>query len=257
MPLVDSRPPGIHAFFRPGTPKVLELTWPASLTGRTFTASLGSTALTVSTSVSVMTISATATHTASVLEAVPFTLTEVLSGDDATAIIGTWEPSYAPAAYAVASLSVTTLSASVTVNVLANPQTAASNLVDSVTMISAVTGLSVNAFAIASVTGTAITIPNLSQTVRMNANVALRSSVSNSALALMIIPEGGVINSQVSTAWGANHTDTTIATTIVAEYLLAPNNPGNYQLAVYSFSTATLNVLASAANPCYFAAYTV
>ena len=90
--LLDGRPPGLDALFRPGKTFTFEMPWPAgALAGRTFTATLDAAALTVSTVGDSLVSEATAaqTTTAGVGSHV-FTLVETTGGGSEPIVVGTW-----------------------------------------------------------------------------------------------------------------------------------------------------------------------
>lgn len=93
MTTVDTRPPGIDAFFRPGDTMTVTLTWPAgSLAGRTFTSTLDAASLTVGVVGDVMTISATGAQTAAAAERCAWALTETTGGGSNEILVGRWKP---------------------------------------------------------------------------------------------------------------------------------------------------------------------
>lgn len=120
--LVDARPPGVNVLFLAGNTLEVTFTWPTgSLTGRTFTASLGGVALTVDVVDDAMTVSATAVQTAAVTGTAAFELVETTGGGDDVVISGAWTPSTAPAAVTEAEVTVTESAGSVTVTAQAIP----------------------------------------------------------------------------------------------------------------------------------------
>ena len=116
--LIDARPPGIDAFFRPGNTFTLTLTWPAaSLGSRTFQAALDLASLSLSITGDVMTITASEAQTAAATPLGAFTLTETTGGKTEILIVGRWEPSDGPSATSSSAVTVTTGPASVAVTV--------------------------------------------------------------------------------------------------------------------------------------------
>lgn len=111
---VDTRPEGIDLMFRPGNSFTLELTWPDSLTGRTFTSTVSSQSLSVTYSNTVMTIEMSDTQTDDYEINVPLSWALSESGNEV--IIGTWVPSYNASARNSQSISVRTTAAEIEVN---------------------------------------------------------------------------------------------------------------------------------------------
>jgi hypothetical protein len=92
--LIDGRPGGLDALFRPGNTFAVALTWPAgSLVGRTFTATLDAASLNVAVVGNVMTITVTEAQTAAADERNTFTLTETTGGPTQDLIVGSWKTS--------------------------------------------------------------------------------------------------------------------------------------------------------------------
>ncbi len=93
--LVDARPPGVDAWFRPGNEFTLTLHYPAgSLTGRTFSATLDAAALTVQVveASDLVTVTASAAQTAAVTDTATFVYSET-TGTDQVVLVGKWAPS--------------------------------------------------------------------------------------------------------------------------------------------------------------------
>ncbi len=90
--LLDGRPPGLDAFFRPGKTFTFDMPWTAgALTGRTFEATLDAATLAVAIDGDTMTVTATAAQTTTAgLGAHEFTLTETTGGISEPVIVGTW-----------------------------------------------------------------------------------------------------------------------------------------------------------------------
>lgn len=107
--LIDARPPGLDILYRAGTTLTVELTWPTgSLTGRTFTSTLGVVPLDVSIVGDVMTIEASATITGAFTAGAPWLLLEELGGSDPEPVlVGTWTPSTSPAALQASEIQLT------------------------------------------------------------------------------------------------------------------------------------------------------
>ncbi|MGH6690502.1 MAG: hypothetical protein ACREF4_07475 [Gammaproteobacteria bacterium] len=109
--LLDTRPPGVNASFRPGTTRMVTLEWPAgSLAGRTFTSTLDGVALSLVTVDDTQIITVTDTQTAAHAEgtSVDWLLLEDIGGTDEPVMIGTWTASNRPAATASQALQVVT-----------------------------------------------------------------------------------------------------------------------------------------------------
>jgi hypothetical protein len=116
--LIETLPPGVNHHFRPGNPFAVPFTWPTgSLAGRTFTATLGTTALTVGIAGDIMTISASAAQTAAITAPADWVLTETTGGASTKLAIGIWKPSNNPAAMVSQPYTVVLGGASVTVDV--------------------------------------------------------------------------------------------------------------------------------------------
>lgn len=116
--LIDARPPGLDALYRPGNQFSVAMTWPAgALVGRTFTATLDAASLTVGVVGDVMTVTASEAQTAAAAESAVFTLTETTGGLDQVLIAGTWSPSDRAAASSTVTVTVTDSAASVDVTV--------------------------------------------------------------------------------------------------------------------------------------------
>lgn len=115
---LDTRPSGVDLMFRPGNIFTLELTWPQSLSGRTFVSTLSSQNLSLTYSVSEMTIQVTGTQSDDYEIDTPLDWALSESGDDL--LIGTWVPSFHPSALTLASVSVSNGVQSVTVSYASN-----------------------------------------------------------------------------------------------------------------------------------------
>lgn len=245
--LIDGRPPGLNAYFRPGDPFTIELTWPTGvLSGRTFTASLGSTTLDVSINTDVMTIDATAAQTTATTEPSVMTLTESVVGDDVTILVGTWVPSSGASARSSMSASLSVSAATVDVTVAPVGATAESNLVDEAIVTSSSGALAVNAFAMTAVPNTVVTVPDLDRPVLLWGCGRLAHSVSNSEASLAIAPDaasptgaGGRIGSVFLPSTAAR------ATAHVTGSTLPANSPGDYRLWAHSPTAGNVTVDAS------------
>ena len=114
--LVDVRPSGLDAFFRPGDPFPLVLTWPAgSLAGRTFTSTLGAASLSVSILGDVMTVTASAAQTTAAAAVAAWKLTDTTPAEDVTVLVGRWAGSPNAAGHHEATVVVSDGSAAVQV----------------------------------------------------------------------------------------------------------------------------------------------
>ncbi len=92
--LIDARPAGLNLKYRAGDPLTVVLNWPTgTLTGRTFTATLGAASLAVSILGDVMSITATPAQTAAAAEVEAFELIDTTAVDDVTVIVGRWRAS--------------------------------------------------------------------------------------------------------------------------------------------------------------------
>lgn len=80
MPTLDTRPGALDLLVRPGNAVTLQLTWPSALTGRTFTATVDGTALSVSIVGAVMTIVFSAATTTALTGRPTWKITETTSG---------------------------------------------------------------------------------------------------------------------------------------------------------------------------------
>jgi lysophospholipase L1-like esterase len=121
--LIDGRPPGLDAYYRPGKTFTYDMPWTAGyLAGRTFTATLNAAALAVAVDGDTMTVTATAAQTtAAGLGAQAFTLTETTGGASEPVIVGTWAGSDRAATSATSdTITVAASAATVTVNVAAS-----------------------------------------------------------------------------------------------------------------------------------------
>jgi hypothetical protein len=246
--LVDGRPPGLNAFFRPGDPFTLELTWPTgTLAGRTFTATLGALALDVTINSDVMSIAATAAQTTATTAPVTLILTEAVVGDDVTVIVGTWAPSSSASTYASADVTVTVATAAASVTVASVGATFESNLVDEAIVTTSSGALSVNAFAMSAVPNTVVTVPNLTRPVLFIGRGRLAHSVANSEANLIVAPDAAS-PAAAAGRFGSVFLPTTAAraTAFVSGSSLPANTPGNYRLWVHSPTTGNVTVDASA-----------
>jgi hypothetical protein len=114
---IDARPPGLNCTFRRGTTLTMVLNWPAgALTGRTFTATLNGTSLSLVNAGDAMTITVTAAQTGAVVNGtvLPFVLTET-TGDDQPILTGSWRASDRPNAVTTETVELTLGAAEVTV----------------------------------------------------------------------------------------------------------------------------------------------
>lgn len=121
--LIDGRPAGLDAFFRPGNTFTVTLTWqddagaPVDLDGRTFEAALDAVALAVTVLGDTMTVIVTEAQTAAAAERGVFLLTETTAALDDVLIAGSWGASDGPAARTSAAATVVVGAASVAVTV--------------------------------------------------------------------------------------------------------------------------------------------
>lgn len=125
--LIDGRPAGLDAFFRPGKTFTYDLDWTAGeLTGRSWTATLDAATLDVDVVGDTMTITATAAQTTTAgVGAHDFTLTETTGGGTEAVIVGTWSGSMQARQSASGSVTVAASAATVSVTVaaaLASPE---------------------------------------------------------------------------------------------------------------------------------------
>jgi len=91
--LLDGRPSGLNAFFRPGDAFDFTLSWPAgALDGRTFTATLDDAELAVTADGDDLSISTSAAQTAAASEAT-FRLVETTGGTERAVLVGRWSAS--------------------------------------------------------------------------------------------------------------------------------------------------------------------
>ncbi len=121
--LVDGRPGGLDAMFRPGNTFTCRLTWPAgSLAGRTFVAALDLVVLAVSIIGDVLTVTVTEAQTLAAVLGEPglFTLTETTGGVTEVLLAGRWVASDGPAASTLQDVTVTAGTANVAVTVSAS-----------------------------------------------------------------------------------------------------------------------------------------
>lgn len=118
--LIEGRPPGLDAYFRPGNTFTIDLTWPAGeLDGRSFTATLDAADLDVSIVGDVMTVTASAAQTGAVTSTATFVLTETTGGDDQDVIVGKWAGKSNAATSSNVDVTVTQSAAAVEVTVAA------------------------------------------------------------------------------------------------------------------------------------------
>ncbi len=118
MTLLDARPGGLNAKFRPGDPLTVVLNWPAgALSGRTFTSTLDAASLGVSILGDVMTITATPAQTAAVSGAATWELVDTTPADDATVLVGRWAASESAANRIQATVTVSAATDTVDVTV--------------------------------------------------------------------------------------------------------------------------------------------
>lgn len=116
---LDTRPAGINVPFRPGNEVTIELAWPSdSLSGRTFSAYLGSTALEVSVAGDGMTIVASAALTSAKKSNDTWRLLETTGGATQTLIRGVWKPSDEPRDSSTTTATVVIEDINVTVSVI-------------------------------------------------------------------------------------------------------------------------------------------
>ena len=116
MPLLDGRPPAVDTRFRPGNTFTVTLQWPAgALTGRTFTAALDATSLTVDIVGNNMVVSMTEAQTLAAANVGEFVLTETTGGISDVVITGSWHSSNGPSAGESTVVSVNESSGVVTV----------------------------------------------------------------------------------------------------------------------------------------------
>lgn len=249
MTLIDARPAGLDAFFRPDNGVAVTLAWPeGSLLDRTFVAYIGDVALDVDVDQTgtTMTLSCDAEDVSSVTRPAPFVLSEVLSGIYIDTLIGTWAPSDNPAAVShSSSQTVTVDSHTVEVEVLASPASMPVGILDEAVLTSASSNLSVSAFSGALVPNTIVTVPDVPYPVLLRGHGAMIHSVANSVCALVIVEAGGSITQRLDVGYGYNGTTASNPATAYPEALLDPHSPGEYQLMVYSFQTGTIRVEAS------------
>lgn len=122
--LIDGRPEAVDVLVRPGKAYSLELTWPDSLSGRTFTSTLGGASLTVSIGGDVMTVSATQAQIAALTDTTEWLLLEDIGGaSPEPVLIGRWTPSEGAGSSTSSSVTVAESSSSVIVQHVANSNT--------------------------------------------------------------------------------------------------------------------------------------
>jgi hypothetical protein len=245
--LLDARPAGLDAFFRPGDPFTAQLTWPpGELAGRVFTATLEGDPLGLTINGDVMTVTATAAQTSA--GGGLMALVEHVVGDDPTVIIGRWAPSELAATSADTGVTVTNAAgaAQVTVAPVAAPQS--SNLVTQVKITSPVTGLAVNVFQMAAVTGSVVTVPDLDVPVLLMGGGPLGHSVAQSDCALAIAVPGAGLGAWIGMDMAYAHT-TGSRPSPKPQADLPAHSPGQYQLYVYSFTGGNMAVDAGSNNP--------
>jgi hypothetical protein len=118
--LLEGRPAGLDALFRPGNTFTRAFNWPAgSLSGRTFTASLDAAQLTLAIDGDVMTITASAAQTTAAAVQGTFTLTEVTGGLDQVLLVGKWEGSDNAATSSTGDVTIDTSTGTVEITVAA------------------------------------------------------------------------------------------------------------------------------------------
>lgn len=119
--LLDGRPAGLDAYYRPGKTFSFTLNWPAGhLAGRTYTATLDTAALTVDIDGDTMTVTAGAAQTTTAGPGThTFVLTDATDGGSDPVIIGKWVGSSTAKTTASATIEVTTAAGAVAVSVLA------------------------------------------------------------------------------------------------------------------------------------------
>jgi hypothetical protein len=116
--LIDARPAGIDLLFRPGTTLTVTMTWPAgSLAGRTFSATLNGSPISVGVVGNTMTVEATDVQTAALTAAADWVLLENIGGTNEPIMVGTWAPSDDASAVSSASVNVTQGASEVEVSV--------------------------------------------------------------------------------------------------------------------------------------------
>lgn len=248
-PLLDGRPGGLDAYFRPGSPFTVNLTFPADyLDARVFTASLEGVELDVNIVGDVLSISMTAAQTLAVVNPREMTLTEVVAGDDIATIVGTWAPSPKAAQQVGTSVNVTAGTTTASVTVVA-PEVATRELdytPDASDRVIAVA----NAFTIYPVTGTTVSVPQSGRPIYLRGSAWCRHSVANSTVALMIGPTGqSTLGGQIASAAGTvgpTNANPTLhsAETITPEVRITPGTPaGDYQLYVWSSTNGNVTLV--------------
>lgn len=131
------------------------------------------------------------------------------------------------------------------------PDPTPSNFIDGATLVASVTGLSVNPLAGATVTGTQVTVPDLSIPVVLRTKATLTHTVANSRIALAIVPAGAGVGSAIDIAWALNGGSAANEVTVSYESMLDPHSAGNYELLVYSAVDGTMAVVAGPAHQSY------
>lgn len=127
MAQLDTRPPAVDLFFRPGDPLTVTVNFEAgALNGRTFASTLDATAITANVAGDIVAVSATAAQTAAVTEPVEWLLAETTGGASTDLIVGKWVPDDGPSA--ISSATVTVVEASGVVSATVSGVTQAGQL---------------------------------------------------------------------------------------------------------------------------------
>lgn len=137
------------------------------------------------------------------------------------------------------------------------PTLTPANQLDSVTLTTPTSGLSVNVFAMAAVPGMVLTLPAVSYKRRLQGQMALRHSVASSAIAVMFAPPSSSIGAQTFVSWSQSGTSPTIVQTARFSQVIAASFSGTVQCYVYSLTSGTITGDFSATQPAEFELLTV
>ncbi|HEU5395084.1 MAG TPA: hypothetical protein VFV36_09795 [Candidatus Methylomirabilis sp.] len=129
------------------------------------------------------------------------------------------------------------------------PTLTPANQLDSVTLTTPTSALTVGVFTMAAVPGLTLVVPNVAYKTRLWGQMALRHSVTSSSLAVMFAPPSSGIGAQTHVHWDQSGASPTIVRTAVFNRIIAANSPQTVQVYVYSLTTGTITGDFSATQP--------
>jgi hypothetical protein len=262
--LLDARPAGLDLLFRPDTTVVVSLAWPTgTLAGRSFSAALGSTSVTVDVAGDLMTVTVPDELTTLIPSgnATTWALRESIEGDDEVVILGNWGSSLMAAGTSLLSATVSDgdLNVDVTVTTLGGAALTA-HAADAelhgggieLDYDSRVTDLSITATGFALTEILRVTVPVIARPVYLEFDASVSASSGTASVLLALGPAGSNLLTVMNAA--AEYSVPTTATEVngrkvkFSARIAASASLGDYILAGNAISGSP-KILATALQP--------